>query len=143
MKQLLTVSFLLWCTLALAAPRFPKAAAKTVPSKAAIQSVKPPPNPNGRKGGEEHQAKAKEVEQEVEARGLRPETEHMVETPKGSKSKRFVDVVGIDKKTGEVKEMHQVGVQTKKGQPVAREREALDDIQNAKGQRPEFHPYNK
>lgn len=135
----LAVSLLLWCGLSLAAPRVPKA----VPNKATVQSVKTPPNPNGRKGGTEHQAKVKEVAQEVEARGLQPKTEHMIETPGGSKSKRFVDVVGTDKKTEEVKEMHQVGLQTKKGQPVARERQALDDIQNAEGKRPEFHPYNK
>jgi hypothetical protein len=142
-KKLLAVSCLLWCALALAAPRVPNAAVKAVPDKASVQSVKTPPSPNGRKGGEQHQAQVKEVAQDVEARGLQPKIEHMVETPEGSKSKRFVDVVGIDKKTAEVKEMHQVGRQTKKGQPVAREREAMDDIQKAEGKRPEFHPYNK
>jgi hypothetical protein len=37
--------------------------------------------------------------------------------------------------------MHQVGQQTSKGQPVAREVRAMDDIERATGQRPEFHAY--
>ena len=45
--------------------------------------------------------------------------------------------------TGEVEELHQVGKQTKGGQPVARERQVLEDIQEATGQNPEFHPYNR
>lgn len=65
----------------------------------------------------------------------------MVETPNGEKGKRFVDVVGKNEK-GEVVEMHQVGRQTKGGEPVARERRALDDIEEAKKKRPDFHPYN-
>ena len=65
----------------------------------------------------------------------------MVQTPQGSRSKRFVDVAGVEPSTGTVEEMHQVGRQTKDGQPVARERKALDDIQEATGDRPKFHPY--
>ncbi|MEZ4297500.1 MAG: hypothetical protein R3B70_21240 [Polyangiaceae bacterium] len=34
------------------------------------------------------------------------------------------------------------GRQTKAGQPVAREAQALDDIEEATGTRPTFHPYN-
>ena len=143
MKKWLVVSCLLWCALAPAAPPIPKVAPKIVSDKTAVQSVKTPPNPNGRKGGAEHQAKVKEVEKAVEARGLQPVTEYKVDTPEGSKSKRFVDVAGIDTDSKEVKEMHQVGVQTKRGQPVAREKDALDDIEKAQGMRPTFHPYNK
>jgi hypothetical protein len=141
-KKLLAVSWILWCSLALAAPRAPKAA-KSVRNKAAVQSVKPPPNPNGKKGGAEHQAKVEEVAKEVGSRGLDARKEYEVKTPEGSKSKRFVDVAGIDEVTDSVKEMHQVGVQTKTGQPVAREKRALDDIEKATGKRPEFHPYDK
>lgn len=32
--------------------------------------------------------------------------------------------------------------QTKGGAPVARERKAMDDIQDATGTRPGYHPYN-
>ncbi|HYO55968.1 hypothetical protein [Archangium sp.] len=134
--RLLAVGWLLWCSLSLAAPPAPKATS----DKAAVKSVTVP-NPNGRKGGTEHQAKVKEVEADIKARGLNVRKEHMVPMPEGTKSKRFVDVVGVDPSTGDVKEMHQVGRQTKDAQPVARERKALDDIQKATGDRPEFHPY--
>jgi hypothetical protein len=136
MMRLFAVSLSLWCSLALAGPR----ATKTPSSKTAAKSVNVP-NPNGRKGGSEHQAKVKEVEADIKARGLDTKQEQVVLTPEGAKSKRFVDVAGVDPSTGEVKEMHQVGRQRKDGQPVARERQALDDVQKATGERPEFHPY--
>jgi hypothetical protein len=135
MKGLLATCCLLWCSLTFAAP--PKAA----PRKASVQSVKPP-NPNGRKGGEAHQAKVDEVAADVEARGLKAEREHMVPTPGGAKSKRFVDVAGVDETTEKVEEMHQVGRQNKDGQPVSRERKAMDDIEKASGKRPKFHAYD-
>ena len=140
-KRLLAVSWLLGCGLSLAAPPLPKVA-PPVPDKTAITKAQPP-NPNGRKGGDAHQAKVEEVAKDVKARGLRAEKEQVINTPEGSKSKRFVDVAGINESTEEIEEMHQVGVQTKKGQPVAREKEALDDIEKATGKRPQFHPYNK
>jgi len=136
MMRLLLLGLSLWCSLSLAAPR----ASKVTSAKAAVKSVNVP-NPHGKKGGPEHQEKVKEVEADIKARGLDTQQEQMVATPEGSKSKRFVDVAGVDPATGEVKEMHQVGRQTKGGQPVAREREALDDIQKATGKRPKFHPY--
>ncbi|HYO60074.1 hypothetical protein [Archangium sp.] len=83
-----------------------------------------------------------EVTADVEARGLKAEREHMVKTPEGAKSKRFVDVAGINESTDKVEEMHQVGRQTKDGQPVAREKKAMDDIEKTTGKRPKFHPYN-
>jgi RHS repeat-associated protein len=102
-------------------------------------------NPFGKKGGPLHQAKVAQVEAEVEARGLKAVRELKVDTPSGSKSARYVDVAGVDA-NGNVVEMHQVGRQTGGGQPVSRERQALDDIQkapgNPTGQRPTFHPYN-
>jgi len=103
-------------------------------------SDKKVPNPNGKKGGPEHQAKVDEVVKDVESRGLRAVKEHAVPTPGGEKGKRFVDVAGKD--ANGVVEMHQVGKQTQGGQPVARERRAINDIENATGQAPEFHPYN-
>lgn len=78
---------------------------------------------------------------DVRSRGLEASTEHRVATPDGCKSCRYVDVVGKDS-SGKVVEMHQVGRQTGAGAPVAREVRAMDDIQKATGNRPEFHPYN-
>ncbi len=81
-----------------------------------------------------------ELEADIEQRGLRPRTEYRVDTPNGHKKRRFVDVVGLAGDTP--LEMHQVGKQTQKGTPVRREIRALDDIEGAKGVRPNFHPYN-
>ncbi|MFH1921037.1 MAG: hypothetical protein ABIP48_14300, partial [Planctomycetota bacterium] len=108
------------------------------PRASAARSVS---NPYGKKGGPAHQGKAADVVADVESRGLRAGTEHKVTTPGGEKGSRYVDVVGKDAQ-GNVVEMHQVGRQTKGGQPVSRERKALDDIEGATGTRPTFHPYN-
>jgi hypothetical protein len=99
------------------------------------------PNPNGRKGGEEHQGKVGEVKADIESRGLDAKTEQRVDTRGGTKDTRFVDVAGKDA-DGNIVEMHQIGKQTKGGKPVSRETKALDDIERAKGARPQFHPYN-
>ncbi|MFO0591159.1 MAG: FG-GAP-like repeat-containing protein [Polyangiaceae bacterium] len=100
-----------------------------------------PPNPWGKKGGPEHQAKVAEVAEGVKSRGLEPEFEHKVATPGGGKNTRYVDVAGRDA-NNKVVEMHQIGRQTAAGQPVSREVRAMDDIEQATGKRPDFHPYN-
>jgi len=100
-------------------------------------------NPYGRLGGPEHRQEVGRVGDELEARGLDVQYEYYVRTPEGRKRGRFIDVVGIDPNTGEPVEFHQVGRETTRGQPVARERYALDDIEQATGNRPEFHPYYK
>jgi hypothetical protein len=106
------------------------------------QSDKNVPNPDGKKGGAEHQQGVQEVEKDMQDRGLDTQREHRVDTPDGEKSKRFVDVVGKDSK-GNVIEMHQVGKQNQNGQPVAREQRAINDIQKATGKTVQFDPYNK
>jgi len=40
------------------------------------------------------------------------------------------------------KELHQIRLQTQNGAPVARERDAIKDIEEASGINPEFHAYN-
>jgi YD repeat-containing protein len=100
------------------------------------------PNPNGKNGGLAHQAGVADVEAGIQSRGLTAEREYRIETPGGAKSARYVDAVGKDG-SGAVVEMHQVGRQTAGGIPVSRERTAMDDIEAASGQRPQFHPYNK
>ena len=109
--------------------------------KAGAKIVKDVPNPFGKKGGLEHQAKVNEVEKDVQSRGLEAQREQKIETPGGNKDTRYADVVGKDAQ-GNVVEMHQVGRQTQGGLPVARERQAIQDIKNATGQTPQFHPYN-
>ncbi|MGH7991500.1 MAG: RHS repeat-associated core domain-containing protein, partial [Limisphaerales bacterium] len=100
------------------------------------------PNPFGKKGGPEHQATVNDVEKDVRSRGLEPQREYKVETPGGNKNSRYIDIVGRDSE-GNVVEMHQVGRQTQGGLPVSRERQAIQDVQNATGKTPQFHPYNK
>ncbi|MRG93613.1 hypothetical protein [Polyangium spumosum] len=101
------------------------------------------PNPDGKKGGKAHQDKVREVEKDIEKRNLKPKTEYPVDTPGGEKKRRYVDVAGLDKKTEQPVEFHQVGKQTKDGRPVSRERKPLDEVERASGLRPKFHPYNK
>ena len=108
-----------------------------------VDDVKKVPNPNGKKGGPDHQNKMKEVEEQMKEEGFdQIDNEVMVKTPEGEKSKRFIDVQGTNTSTGEVKRV-QVGKQNQNGTPVARERRAIDDIEKADGNRPEFVPYNK
>ena len=52
----------------------------------------------------------------------------------------MVDIVARDGEN--VVEMYQVGKQTKAGNPVSRERKAIDDINQATGMTPKFIPYN-
>jgi len=114
--------------------------------KATVRAVekdvaKDVPNPFGKKGGPEHQAKVEEVQNDIESRGLEAQKEKKIETPGGNKDTRYADVVAKDSK-GNVVEVHQVGRQTQEGLPVSRERKAIQDIGNATGQTPQFHPYN-
>ena len=99
------------------------------------------PNPYGKVGGPAHHAKVAEIAAEMESRGLNVGQELRIMTPGGGKGSRYVDVFGRNAE-GKVVEMHQVGRQTKSGNPVARETRAMNDIQQSTGQRPIFHPYN-
>jgi RHS repeat-associated protein len=123
-------------------PQVPPPPPPPGPLKNQDKQDKKTPNPNGRKGGPEHQAKVKEIQKDIQSRGLNSETEYQVKTPGGEKSSRYVDVVAKDK-NGNVVEMHQAGKQTQAGNPVARETRALNDIEKQTGKRPQFHPTNK
>jgi hypothetical protein len=101
------------------------------------------PNPNGRNGGEDHQAEVDRVEADMQSRGLDTQREYHVPTPDGEKSCRFCDVVGKDPATQKVEEMAQIGRENLDGTPVAREVRGLNDIQSATGMRPTFYPYNR
>lgn len=95
----------------------------------------------GRLGGPEHKAGVQSVVDDIKSRGLEPRKEVKVKTPNGAKPVRFADVGAYDSNNNLV-ELHQVGLQTKGGLPVARERQAIDDIIGGSGIRPLFHPYN-
>jgi RHS repeat-associated protein len=106
-----------------------------------LTSEKKVPNPNGKKGGDAHQQKVAEVEKELQSNGMNTKREVEVKTPGGNKEKRYVDVEGKNPQTGEVKQV-QVGKQNKNGTPVSREVKAMNDIEKATGNRPDFRPYN-
>ena len=109
-------------------------------------TLKTPPNPNGKKGGVAHQNKIKEIATDIEERGFTPEYEYKYDTSGGFKDTRYADVVGLDSQ-GRVAEIHQVGRSTKKyGAPISRERKAIRDIRlssNYNGARIKYHPYDK
>lgn len=115
---------------------------KAVGSEVREEIGKIVPNPNGKKGGQLHQDKVKEVMESLDKEGFKViETEVRIETPSGSKKARYIDVRGINKATGEIKDV-QVGRQNKNGTPVSRERKALEDVERETGKRPYFVPYN-
>ena len=62
-------------------------------------------------------------------------------TPDGAKRGRFIDVAAVE--DGVIIEGYQIGVLTKAGNAVSRERIALNDIEKAlKRQVVKFIPYN-
>ncbi len=96
------------------------------------------PNPNGKKGGEKHQQKVKEVFADVRKRGFKAKLEHFLKLISGQG--RFMDVAEIDNGTEIM--YHQIGKQTKKGLPVKRERDVIEEVENDKNIPITFHPYN-
>ena len=107
------------------------------------------PNPNGRNGSDEHQAAVEDEERELrrkyaDDKNVEVKTEVHVPTPGGNKENRYLDVAAVDRNTGQVVEGVQVGRETKGEIPVARERRALEDIQNAQPNAElRFRPYNR
>lgn len=104
------------------------------------------PNPWGKKGSPRHQDVVEDVRNDVERRGLRAVIEQPFETAGGYKNKRYADVVGIDKKTERIVEIHQVGRINKGKTIVARERKAFEDIigsEKSKGATMYYYPYNQ
>lgn len=104
------------------------------------------PGRPGSRGGPAHQATVDRRIQELKDQGHDlvgggPETETTIQTPGGSKSRRRPDIHTTDPDGNDYYE--NVGRANQDGSPVARERRALDDIENATGTRPKFTPYNQ
>jgi RHS repeat-associated protein len=116
----------------------------------AAEATKKVPNPYGKKGGPEHQAKVEAAAQKLKEKGYEVTKEVKLSTPAGStKQARYVDVVATkDGKTVYVN----VGKQNKtkapsgKPDPVSREKKAKDDILNSPDRAPNskfvYIPYN-
>jgi RHS repeat-associated protein len=94
-------------------------------------------NPWGKLGGPAHRQTVQKLAEMLRNDGYEVSTEVKVNTPLGAKGSRYVDVVGVKKRTGETK-MYQVGDKNKDGTPVSREQKALDDIQQETGVQPQF-----
>lgn len=96
------------------------------------------PNPHGRKGSPEHRKKVDETAEEIEKRGLSFLKEFFLRLKDGKW--RYADIVAIDKDDN-LKEIHQVGLTNKNGTPVAREKRAIDDIEQSYNINVVFHKY--
>ena len=94
----------------------------------------------GRLGGPAHRAAVRKISDRLKEEGYDVNPEVKIKTPNGAKSYRFVDVQGT--KPGEPPVYYQVGRENADGTPVAREVQAMDDIQGATTIRPNFVPYN-
>lgn len=103
-------------------------------------SEKAPPNPYGKKRGPAHQQKIQDIADDLQNKGYDVQFEKYVKTPGGHKGSRYGDILVTDLKTGE-QWIVQVGKNTKSGNPVSRERKAIEDLRNA-GYKVEFEPYN-
>jgi len=100
------------------------------------------PNPNGKKGGDAHQATIRNIKPTT--KGGRIENEVKFDTPDGNKHCRYADAVEIDSE-GKIIRIYQVGKMNKNGTPVKRERLAIEDILKSKqynGVEIYFLPYN-
>jgi hypothetical protein len=110
----------------------------TPPEQARQPGDKKPPTPKGSRGSQEHQGKIKDRIKDLEGQGMThvgggDKPEETVPTPGGEKGTRRPDVSMDDPATGS-RYRENVGRQNQRGDPVARERRAQDDIRNATGQ---------
>ncbi len=94
------------------------------------------PNPNGKKGNEDHQNFIIELFIKLSKKYKLADTEVSINID--NKKKRFVDVAGLDEEGNPV-ELHQVGRTNKDGSPVIRERRAITDIEKATKLKVIFH----
>ena len=99
------------------------------------------PNPNGKKGSQEHQDTIASIEP-THTDGTM-DYEVKFDTPEGTKTRRFADAVEVV--NGEITSIHQVGKVNQNGLPVARESRAIADIMSSpdyNGAPVYFWPYN-
>ncbi len=98
------------------------------------------PNPNGKKGSLEHQAKIKEIEKNLEKLGFTVKLEYYIKTMAGMKN-RYVDLAAFEKRTKRLVELHQVGKTKANGEAVKRKQEAIEDIKKTTGKDVIFHAF--
>ncbi len=115
-------------------------------SGAAFGQGKPGPKP---KGTGAHNEKVEEVAREEKAKGMEylgggvGGKEKVIQTEGGNKESRRADLTFQDPATKQITH-HQVGLTNSKGEPIKREKEALEDIRtkaDEKNRNVIFHPY--
>jgi RHS repeat-associated protein len=104
------------------------------------------PNPFGSRGGPKHRDKIDKRIEELKALGHKhigggSEPEVVIRTPGGKKKTRRPDITTMDP-DGKIHHEN-VGRSRRDKSPIARERQALDDIEAATGRRPVFTPYDR
>jgi len=104
-----------------------------------VQAVAVPFMRWGRLGGPAHRAEIARQQSALEEQGYKVDREVYIKTSNGAKSGRFADLRGV--KDGETVYV-QVGRTNQDGSPVAREVQAMDDIEAETGIRPIFAPYD-
>jgi hypothetical protein len=112
----------------------------------AASTTKSVPNPDGSRGGPEHRAAIDRRIEELKASGHEHThggklKEEFIRTPGGTKGSRRPDITTRAPDGSTYRE--NVGRSTSSGDPVSRERQALDDIGKAKGARPGFTAYDR
>jgi hypothetical protein len=105
-----------------------------------------PPNPHGSRGGPAHKEAVKQRIKDLEADGHEhlaggSKSEETIPIHGGSKSSRRPDIT-TRKPDGSIYHEN-VGRSTARGEPVARERRALDDIETETGKRPGYTAYDR
>lgn len=110
-------------------------------------------NPNGKKGSEEHANMVKELMEQIHetideqtGKTVIAKTEYPIATPKGKKKERFLDIAGVVSSeenpfAEDLVYLAQVGRTDKNGKPVAREQEAIEDIENVTQKHVNFYDY--
>ncbi|MCX4240023.1 hypothetical protein, partial [Paraliomyxa miuraensis] len=104
------------------------------------------PNPHGSRGGPAHRGTIERRIDELRAQGHEHVgggslPEEVIPTPGGCKTCRRPDITTRAPDGSVYRE--NVGRSTQSGEPIARERRGLDDIEAATGTRPGYTPYDR
>ena len=113
--------------------------------RAARQQGKNPPNPGGRHGGSDHRNKVMQRAQDLQndgytivaGGGIAPE--QAIRDPNNPRRLRYPDIIA---EKGGQRHYENVGRRNKRGDPVKRERQAKDDLEQWLGVPVQFTPYN-
>lgn len=107
-------------------------------------------NPNGKKGGDEHQEMIKQIIEQIDGsiddqsgKKIEARKEYPISTPSGKKTLRIVDVAGLIETEERKKLVYlaQAGLTDKSGKPVLREQESIEDVEKETKIHVNFYDY--